>query len=143
MQLGGFYAANEEWMFVRDVGLLFADLPSRSEVRRWLDRVYLDPRGPGRESVYLQPGSLDEKFYVDNGGSDIDANVHHWAWAFGLGYFYGPIFATSVNTGRERRAQQSDIEMGGDAIQMGYALGRRGTTTKDIPRLLREWLSLK
>jgi len=146
ISLGSFYEDNEEHLFIQDIGLLFAGLPSRSESQ------LLYYTTDGRLGVHLRSGSLDSKYYVDpNGQQDGDANVHHWAWSLTLGYnetFIGPM----VNTMREYldprqtapyngRVNEADVQIGNAGAMMGRAL-RYNQGISDIPTLLKTFLGI-
>lgn len=146
VRLSAAYTAEEEAMFVRDVGFLFAAMPSRSQNPGWRGHRPYYSVGAFQENpnVFLQPGSINSGFYVSPSGHDEDYNVHHWAWAFTMGYEAGSGNAIYINTVREinqvdpRRSlaiDASDIALGNAGAIMGYGLSLNEYGYQDIPTL--------
>jgi hypothetical protein len=126
-RLASHYETNEKDFFVRDVGTLFAGLPTRFGARmlpvNTITSLIRSWGGTGQTSVYLYPAGLSPDWI----GTDPDANVHHWAATFVLGYFYGENAGVVQNIVREcatynRDNFWSDINLGNRAARMGYAL---------------------
>jgi hypothetical protein len=85
----------ESSAFARDVGSLFGGLKNRfEEPNNW--SAVSDAANPVREWVRVGPTGLDPALI----GTDSDNNVHHFGWAFVLGFELGP-GGVAVNTVRE------------------------------------------
>ncbi len=95
-RLAGWYGRGENGLYTRDIGSLFGGLPNRFETPSAWSAVS-DANNPIRVWVYLSSAGLPPYLM---GTSDLDANVHHWAWCLTMGAAYGP-GATLINTGRE------------------------------------------
>jgi hypothetical protein len=128
------YTPEERDGFVQDVGFLYAGLQARSQrgiiinTRNGPESKAYWEIGAVNEQIFILPGGFKEMFYVSptqGGNADADANVHHWAWAFTLGYNVGARLAVSINGLREysQRANgwvdTSDIYIGERGAQMG------------------------
>jgi hypothetical protein len=154
VRLSAAYTPEEEALFVRDVGFMFAGLAGRSQNPGWRgNRPYWSVgRLPGNIAVFLQPGSLDAGYYTNpDGSTDGDANVHHWAWAFAMGYDIG-LRGIKINSLREHAqadigvdiwdlsvtltVDTSDVALGNAGVAMGNALSRSNQSYSDIPTLL-------
>lgn len=140
-RLASNYNVSEKDIFVRDVGTLFSGLPTRFGTPGFLLPINTTASllsswgGTGQTSVYLDPSGLPPDWI----GTDRDANVHHWAATFVLGYFFGKIPAEIQNVLRECATYnpenfQADIQLGNRAARMGYALYRnRFAETEHFP----------
>ncbi|MBI2955204.1 MAG: RHS repeat-associated core domain-containing protein, partial [Chloroflexi bacterium] len=152
-RLSQFYKANEEGMFVRDIGFLYAGMAGRGQdTGLW---PYWSTGGhSGNVQVYIQAGSVNPAYIntTTNRSNDEDANVHHWAWALNLGYNLPLPAAQFINGEHEwqqgsgpfwnRQSDRSDLEMGGRGIQMGHALSTDQAGYAQLPALLRQWLGV-
>jgi hypothetical protein len=152
LHLSAMYKPSEEPAFVQDVGFLFAGMPARSDDIGF--QRYWSVGAIQTQQLYIQAGSLNPAYWqttIPGEPNDADANVHHWAWGFTVGYNAPPVLGTAINDTREfrqgqgslrnRTVNRSDIELGGRAIQMGYAL-RTSATYADIAQLFATWLGI-
>jgi hypothetical protein len=130
-RLASNYNIDEKDIFVRDVGTLYAGLPTRFGTRSLLLPVNTiisllrSWGGTGQTSAYLSRSGLPPEWI----GTDRDSNVHHWAATFVLGYFYGKNIGRVQNILREcvtynQENFWADIILGNRAARMGYALKR-------------------
>jgi RHS repeat-associated protein len=151
-RLAGWYKPNETEAYVRDIGTLFAGLPDRFEQPSTSTAVS-EPPLPRHVWAYLQAGGMPQ--YL-TGVADRDANVHHWAWAFVLGYNRS-ILAPTINTVREIHQagnnpiqaftnidSLADILLGNRGALMGLDVSTYGASPREIRRLfiLNVWWQL-
>jgi hypothetical protein len=142
-RLAGWYESNEKGAFVRDVATLFAGIPDRFDEPA--NTIVSDTSLPNRMNdwAYLRREGLPESL---TGRVDRDANVHHWAWAFLLGYQYG-YAGLAMNTAREihgagmnplraysNREIRADIYLGNRAALMGVDVRVFGASPVQIRR---------
>jgi hypothetical protein len=85
----------ESAAFSRDVGTLFGGLMNRFETPNALRAITYE-LNPAREWVRVGPAGLDPALI----GTDSDNNIHHFGWAFTLGFELGPV-GVAANTTRE------------------------------------------
>jgi RHS repeat-associated protein len=126
-RLAGWYTKGEESAFVRDVGALFGGLLDRFvEPDMW--KAISHGGNPVHVWAGLRPYGISS-LYLDG---DWDANVHHWAWGFVLGYWQGPLPFSGwvMNTGRELKQglidrkgySNADVELGNLGVSQGAFL---------------------
>jgi hypothetical protein len=117
-RLAGWYAKDEELAFVRDVGALFGGMLDRFDESDMGKAVCLKSN-PAHVWVGIGRNGIDDR-YLDN---DWDANVHHRAWGFALGYWSGPIplAGRTMNTIRDFR-NPADVATGNLGVDMGSYL---------------------
>jgi hypothetical protein len=103
------------------------------------------PGFQGNIHLFIEPGTLDEKFYLNpNGGTDEDMNVHHWAWGVAIGYNFGTFPGEQINLFRELGAVQfdvndvnlSDLYIGSAGIYTGNDLWYFWNNPSDISSLM-------
>jgi hypothetical protein len=83
--------------------------------------------------VALKPEGIPSSWI----GIDSDANVHHWAATFVLGYAYGEVIGTVIHTCREIPGIDlnnmdnfnADVELGNRAVRMGRAFANNEFVT--------------
>ncbi|MSP13293.1 MAG: RHS repeat-associated core domain-containing protein [Chloroflexi bacterium] len=142
-RLSGWYKRNEKEAFVRDVGTLFGGLPNRLE-ESVMRRAVTSSCLPCYDWAFLGKDGLPQGLI----GTDPDANVHHWAWAFVLGYQVGGDVGRLINTTRELSQvgwnplevsrnpnSQADIGLGNRAASMGsdvYDFGASPDTVRSL-----------
>ncbi len=159
-RLAGWYQANETEMFVRDVGTLFAGLPDRFEssihvaVTGCQEGYICDNRLPLPTHIWVYLRREGLPVYL-TGEGDEDANVHHWAWAFVLGYYKSGPLAVAINTRREfeqaggvRQAYENlesraDIWLGNRGAMMGWDVRAFGASPSTVIRLWRHDVMLQ
>jgi len=153
-RLAGWYEADETEMFVRDMGTLFAGLPDRFDssmhvaVTGCQEGYSCDDRLPLPTHIWVYLGPEGLPVYL-TGARDEDANVHHWAWAFALGYHEGGPLAVAMNTQREfeqaggimqaygNPESSADIWLGNRGALMGCDVRTFGASPSTIIRLWR------
>jgi RHS repeat-associated protein len=147
--LSRYYKKGEEADFVQDVAFMYAGLPGRSQDNGSLP--YWSSSGfPDNIIVYIQPGSIDRSLIqtTTNRFSDPDANVHHWAWAFALGYNIGPAASAAnaireiTTSGNPLRVDRSDVEIGSRGAAMGLAMSWPWNGYSQIPGLFERHLGI-
>ncbi len=149
-RLATYYESDERELFVRDVGTLFGGLPDRFQTSFHQaitgcsgEFTYFceDPLAlPSHVWAYVQPGSMP---YDLTGSADADANVHHWAWGFALGFNQGYL-AIGMNILREidqaggviaaysNADSYADILLGNRAALMGLDVWTFGASPETI-----------
>ena len=145
VRLSAAYTAEEEALFARDVGFLFGALPSRSQNPGWRGHRPYYSVGVFQENkhVFLQAGSINSGFYLNGRNHDEDFNVHHWAWAFAMGYEIDVGYAIAINISREIEpttggslaVNVSDIALGNLGAVMGHGFSLEEYGYQDIPTL--------
>jgi len=150
-QLAAYYNDDEVRQFARDIGTLFGGLPDRfDEPDTW--PAISQPPLPRHVWAYLRregmPGALM--------GVDLDANVHHWAWAFTMGGGLVPGQGMLINSGRESQGfirdlrqnplnvnygnYYADVTLGNLGALQGAMVGRLGPRSAASVWLLTSWL---
>jgi hypothetical protein len=114
-RLASHYTDSEKDEFVRDVGMLWGGLPSRSQTSStWAASASAAGGQLTNRNVFLNGTGLPARF---NDG-DRDGNVHHWG-AF-LVFGYATPAAALVNTAREQLpgagSSQQDVAIGNIAV---------------------------
>ncbi|RKY40125.1 MAG: hypothetical protein DRP85_09185, partial [Candidatus Makaraimicrobium thalassicum] len=149
-RLTSWYNTNETEAFVRDIGDLFGGLPGRFgypstniAVTGCSTGMSCDDRLPMPSHFWARLNPEGMSHYLT--GTDDDANVHHWAWAFVAGYHYGH-WGAVVNTGREvtqnpwsvvasvfvNRDFMADVYLGNHGARMGAHLKGAGISPLTI-----------
>jgi hypothetical protein len=145
-RLAGWYnPATEEEAFVRDVGTLFGGYLNRHEQPEYVYALWgvVDKNTscppPCRVWAYLGPGGIHRQLI----GGDDDANVHHWAFGFMLGYRANPVGGIVLSSGREvmqalgpgAALSVADVWLGNRGAMMGGALSSDLYSVRHIRRL--------
>ena len=145
-RMTGWYNPGEEGLYTRDIGSLFGGLPNRLETPHTWEAVS-HPGNPIRVWVYVSRAGLPARLM---GTSDLDANIHHWAWGLAMGGAFGP-GASFINVGREITQFQgnwgnswSDVEIGnrGAALAVSFRVSGTGRVRSAWNRIMLDrWFS--
>jgi hypothetical protein len=143
------YFNGDTYGFVRAVGTLFGGLPSPSETGIQ-EAVLAEVWGERHEQwAGVAWGTVGEEWRGPPGG-DGDANVHHWAWSFVLGYTVGTRHAKRLNSQLEiiqagqrgRPVATEDLKMGSLGARIGGDLMMRQISIQDVGSRLKLGLGL-
>jgi RHS repeat-associated protein len=117
--LAGWYQENENVEFIRDVGVLFGGLFNRAEAPGTWQAVTGEGAAsyPARQWVYVRPGNVHPHFL----GSDLDSNIHHWAWGIVLGSSQYGFLGKFINQTREERQVWAEVNRGPDSLRNYHA----------------------
>ncbi len=131
-RLAEWYTSMEEEAFVRDLGTLFGGFLNRFEQPVFGDAI-MGRNGNGstcqppcRFWARLGPGFMGSNLL----DTDADANVHHWALGVMLGYKFGFVKGSILNSGREvqqayegkSQVNLADINIGNRGALLGGLL---------------------